>query len=116
MTAIEVLQTYQKQCDPEGVEVQVSRQALDEVLRDYERLTEALRIAVDDARLLTIHNKQLTGAILAVEADRQTFIPYTVRVRLDKALAAVDKPSEHGIRHITKGDVRDELGIDKGDT
>ncbi len=39
LTAVEALRKYQKQCDPEGIEVQVSRQALDEVLDEIERLT-----------------------------------------------------------------------------
>ena len=32
LTAADTLRKWQKQCDPEGIEVQVSRQALDEVL------------------------------------------------------------------------------------
>ena len=32
LTAADALRKWQKQCDPEGIEVQVSRQALDEVL------------------------------------------------------------------------------------
>lgn len=44
MTALEALLKYQKQCDPEGMEVQVSRQALDEVLRDYELQSSECRI------------------------------------------------------------------------
>lgn len=42
MTAIEALKKYQKQLDAEGVEVGVSRQALDEVLHDYEQLQQQL--------------------------------------------------------------------------
>ena len=37
MTATEVLRKHQKQCDEEGIEVQVSRQALDEVLDELEK-------------------------------------------------------------------------------
>ena len=38
ITAVDALRKFQKQCDPEGIEVQVSRQALDEVLAEIERL------------------------------------------------------------------------------
>ena len=53
MTAIEALKKYQKQLDAEGVEVGVSRQALDEVLHDYEQLQQQLSEAnekLDKAR------------------------------------------------------------------
>ena len=39
LTAVEVLKKYQKQLDPDGAEVGVSRQALDEVLKELERKT-----------------------------------------------------------------------------
>jgi len=43
MKAIEMLRKYQKQCDPDGIEVQVSRQALDEVLDRIELFELKLR-------------------------------------------------------------------------
>lgn len=51
MTAAEVLRKYQKQCDPEGIEVQVSRQALDEVLDHLEKL-QAVVDANQDREIL----------------------------------------------------------------
>jgi len=42
ITAVDALRKFQKQCDPEGIEVQVSRQALDEVLAEIERYRAAL--------------------------------------------------------------------------
>ena len=38
--AIYQLKTFQKQLDPEGIEVGVSRQALDEVITDYQKLQQ----------------------------------------------------------------------------
>ena len=46
MTAEEALRKYQKQCDNYGCEVQVSRQALDEVL---DRLDEIRKISRDSS-------------------------------------------------------------------
>jgi hypothetical protein len=42
MTVIEVLEKYQKQLDPEGIEVGVSRQALDELIALYKDADTAL--------------------------------------------------------------------------
>ena len=42
VTAADALRNYQVQCDPEGIEVQVSRQALEEVLRDFAKYKIAL--------------------------------------------------------------------------
>lgn len=59
-TAAYYLQKYQKQLDADGVEVGVSRQALDEVLTDYKRALNALAddwISVDV--MLPENNKQV---------------------------------------------------------
>ena len=49
MTVIEVLEKYQKQLDPEGIEVGVSRQALDELIELYKAADK--EIATKDAEL-----------------------------------------------------------------
>ena len=53
LTAVGVLRNFQKQCDFDGVEVQVSRQALDETLDKLESLEKenaALREEVKEWR------------------------------------------------------------------
>ncbi len=57
MNAAEVLRKYQKQCDPEGIEVQVSRQALDEVLDKIERLEGVLR-EIRDSKFCNYDNTE----------------------------------------------------------
>ena len=59
LTAVDVLRNHQKQCDFDGVEVQVSRQALDETLDKLESLqaeNAALRVKLDLFREATCAN------------------------------------------------------------
>jgi NTP pyrophosphatase (non-canonical NTP hydrolase) len=61
LKAWDVLRKYQKQCDEEGIEVQVSRQAVDETLAEIERLTaenERLRLTELDSNLLAFQLTQ----------------------------------------------------------
>ena len=55
MKATDVLRKYQKQCDPDGYEVQVVRQALDEVL---DRIAE---LEAENARLRAALNEPESG-------------------------------------------------------
>lgn len=58
MTAQEVLRKYQKQCDSEGIEVQVSRQALDETLDAFARLEDfAQRVCACDVGNTLMYQK-----------------------------------------------------------
>ena len=68
MKAIEVLRKYQKQCDPDGMEVQVSRQALDEVLDRIERLEGLL----NDPVRLRKHVEQKIDEERALDSKAQT--------------------------------------------
>ena len=49
-TAIDALTNFQRQLDPEGIEVGVSRQALEEVLAENSRLQSELEQARESAR------------------------------------------------------------------
>lgn len=81
MTAVETLRKYQKQCDPEGIEVQVSRQALDEVLDDFERVEGWVRLWAkagcsvmdlqEDVKILEAENKSLRKVCRMAMKDQQ---------------------------------------------
>jgi len=63
-SAIEALRKWQILCDPEGIEVKVSRQALDEVLDRITVLTaqlEAVKPLPDKWRDEKVHNPTDTG-------------------------------------------------------
>jgi DNA repair exonuclease SbcCD ATPase subunit len=72
MRAVEVLRKYQKQCDPEGIEVQVSRQALDEVLDEIERLQKQCEALGDNCirHGENIHALELLNAKQQAEIER----------------------------------------------
>jgi hypothetical protein len=60
LTAADALRKWQKQCDPEGIEVQVSRQALDEVLDALEaKDAEIERLTAENAEYLRNGSKML---------------------------------------------------------
>jgi hypothetical protein len=80
MTAIEVLRKYQKQLDPEGIEVGVSRQALDEVLDTIESLQA--RVAELEAA------EERSAEYLAESVENEVEALEKIK-RLDAALAEI---------------------------
>jgi len=70
--ASENLATEQKQCDPDGVMVIVSRQAVDETLSQYTEMLKALKAVADfyswtDQKAVAATPRQVLNAIAKAE-------------------------------------------------
>ncbi len=75
MNAAETLRKYQKPCDPRGIKVRVSRQALNEVLDEIKRLEGALReiMRLDAGACLHIAEQALNKESLADKLKRKGY-------------------------------------------
>lgn len=99
MSAYEVLRKYQKQCDPEGIEVQVSRQALDEVLDELRDTQWQREIDATQARLkisdLTNELREARSAVTnsVLESVRLDNELREARARIDDLVDAITSGS-----------------------
>lgn len=103
MTALENLKAHQRQLDADGVEVGVSRQALDEVIAEVGRLR---RVATDRQYMMEAYRNMLGGKGLEVATMWEK--THVMRVHFDWADGAAALTGEQRAEFI--------LGLEKAPT